>query len=78
MPNDEIGDKTPTKNPDARTLQQSFLGVTPNIPISSNQATRAMDVSAAMATALEGMTHQQSTYHIPTFDGRTPALKEFL
>ena len=36
-----------------------------------------MDVSAAMATGLEGMTLQQSTY-IPTFDVRTPALKEFL
>ena len=37
-----------------------------------------MDVSAAMATALEGMTLQQSTYYIPTFNSRTPALKEFL
>ena len=37
-----------------------------------------MDVSAAMAMALEGLTLQQSTYHIRTLDGRTPALKEFL
>ena len=78
MPNDETVDKTPTKNPGATTLQQSFLGVTPNTPISSNQITRAMDVSAAMATVLEGMTLHQTTYHIPTFDSRTPALKEFL
>ena len=78
MLNDKIADKAPTKNPRATTLQQSFLGVTPIIPISSNQITRAMDVSAAMATALKGMTLPQSTYHIPTFDGRTPAVKEFL
>ena len=58
MPNDEIGGKAPTKNPGAMTLQQSFLGVTPHIPISSNQTTSPMDVSAAMATALEGMTLQ--------------------
>ena len=78
MPNDEIGDKTPTRNPDANTLQQLLFGVTPNIPVSSNQTTRGMDVSTAMATALEGMSLQQSTYHIPTFDDKTPALKEFL
>ena len=78
MPNDETADKTLTKNPGATTLQQSFIGVSPDIPISSNQTMRAMDVSAPMATAFEGMTLQQSTYHITTFDCRTPALKEFL
>ena len=52
MSNDEIADKTPTKNPGATTLQQSFLSVTPNIPMSSNRTTRAMDVSFAMATPL--------------------------
>lgn len=36
------------------------------------------NTSAAMASVLECMTLQQSTYHIPHFDGKNPSLNEFL
>lgn len=36
------------------------------------------DTTAAMASVLECMTLQRSTFHIPCFDGRNPPLKEFL
>ncbi|XP_043461938.1 uncharacterized protein LOC122498320 [Leptopilina heterotoma] len=36
------------------------------------------DTTAAMASVLECMTLQRSTFHIPCFDGRSPPLKEFL
>ena len=37
-----------------------------------------LNTSAAMASVLECMTLQQSTYHIPQFDGKNPPLKDFL
>ena len=37
-----------------------------------------LNASAALASVLECMTLQQSTYHIPQFDGRNPLLKYFL
>ena len=37
-----------------------------------------LNTSAAMTSVLECMTLQQSTYHIPQFDGKNPPPKDFL
>ena len=57
-------------------ITNSLSGPNPNIaPL--NQSMN-LDASAAMASVLECMTLQQSTYHIRQFDGKNPPLKEFL
>ena len=50
----------------------------PNLNIAPPNQSMDLDASAAMASVLECMTLQQSTYHIPQFDGKNPPLKEFL
>ena len=57
-------------------ITYSLSGPNPNIA-PPNQSMN-LDASAAMASVLECMTLQQSTYHIPQFDGKNPPLKEFL
>ena len=58
------------------SITNSLTGPNPNIA-PPNQSMN-LDASAAMASVLECMTLQQSTYHIPQFDGKNPPLKEFL
>ncbi|XP_051161523.1 uncharacterized protein LOC127281712 [Leptopilina boulardi] len=53
-----------------------FGGTHSNITLQQNPAN--LDTTAAVASVLECMTLQQSTLHIPVFDGRNPPLKEFL
>ena len=50
-------------------------GPNPNIAY-PNQSIN-LDASAAIASVLECMTLQQSTYHMPQFDVKNPPLKEF-
>ena len=57
-------------------IANSLSGPNPNIA-APNQSIN-LDASAAMASVLECMTLQQSTYNIPQFDGKNPPLKEFL
>ena len=58
------------------SITNSLTGPNPNIA-PPNQSMN-LDASAAMASVLECITLQQSTYHIPQFDGKNPPLKEFL
>lgn len=51
-------------------------GNNPNISLQQQAINH--DTSAAMTSVLECLTLQQSTYHIPIFDGRNPPLKEFI
>ena len=59
-------------------LSQSISGTLTGDPANIPPPVSYLDTSAAMASVLECMTLQQSTYHIPHFDGKNPPLKDFL
>ena len=67
----------PEESPNMTTnIGDNITRVGPNIT-GPNQSIN-VDAAMTMASVLECMILQQSTYHIPTFDGKTPKLKEFL
>ena len=61
-------------------LNQSVSDSLTGDPVNILTTTSYLNVntSAAMASVLECMTLQQSTYHIPRFDRKNPPLKDFL
>ena len=59
-----------------QSVSDSLTGDPANIPTPAFYLN--LNTSAAMASVLECVTLQQSTYHIPQFDGINPPLKEFL
>ena len=65
-----------TQIPLNQSVSDSLTGDPANIPTPASYLN--LNTSAAMASVLESMTLQQSTYHIPQFDGKNPPLKEFL
>ena len=65
-----------TQIPLNRRVSDSLTGDPANIPTPASYLN--LNTSAAIASVLECMTLQQSTYHIPQFNGKNPPLKEFL
>ena len=65
-----------TEMPLNQSVSDSVTGDPANIPTPASYLN--LSTSAAMASVLECMTLQQSTYHIPQFDGKNPPLKELL
>ena len=59
-----------------QTVAGSLIGNTPNLQVQTQIA--PLDASLVMNSLLENMTLQNSTYHIPEFNGKSPQLKEFL
>ena len=58
------------------TVADHMMGSTPNLQVQHPVA--PLDYSVVMNSLLENMTLQNSTYHIPEFNGKSPELKEFL
>ena len=65
-----------TQIPLSESVSDSLTGDPTNIPTPATYLN--LNTSAEMASLLECMTLQQSTYHIPQFNGKNPPLKEFL
>ena len=65
-----------TRIPLNQSVSDSLTGDTANIPTPASYLN--LNTSAAIASVLECITLQQSTYHIPQFDSKNPPLKEFL
>ena len=59
-----------------QSVSDSLTGDPANVPTPASDLN--LNTSAAMASVLECMTLQQSTYHIPQFYGKNTPLKEFL